>query len=247
MAKTALITGATQGIGACIAKTLAADGFNIAINCYSQKDADIGGAEVAAACRELGVEAECFIADVSDFAACEGMVKEVKKRFGTIDALVNNAGITKDGLLVRMSPEQFDAVINVNLKGTFNMIRHVGAVMMRQRGGRIVNISSVAGVYGNAGQINYAASKAGVIGMTKTTAKELGSRGVTCNAVAPGFIRSAMTDVLDDQYKAEIKKMIALGRLGEVQDIANAVSFLVSDRASYITGQVLVVSGGLAM
>ena len=175
------------------------------------------------------------------------MVKEVKKRFGTIDALVNNAGITKDGLLVKMTPEQFDAVINVNLKGTFNMIRHVGTVMMRQRSGKIVNISSVAGVYGNAGQINYSASKAGVIGMTKTTAKELGSRGVTCNAVAPGFIRSAMTDVLGDEYKEQIKKMIALGRLGEQEDIANTVSFLVSDKASYITGQVIVVSGGLAM
>lgn len=247
MAKTALITGASQGIGACIAKTLAADGFNIAIDCYSQREVENGGEAVAAACREQGVEAECFIADVSDFAACEAMVKAVKARFGTIDALVNNAGITKDGLLVRMTPEQFDAVINVNLKGTFNMIRHVGTVMMRQRSGRIVNISSVAGVYGNAGQINYSASKAGVIGMTKTTAKELGSRGVTCNAVAPGFIRSAMTDVLGDDYKEQIKKMIALGRLGEQQDIANAVSFLVSEKASYITGQVLVVSGGLAM
>ena len=146
-----------------------------------------------------------------------------------------------------MSEEQFSAVINVNLKGTFNMLRHVGAVMMRQKSGRIVNISSVAGVYGNAGQINYSASKAGVIGMTKTVAKELGSRGITCNAVAPGFVRTPMTDVLQDDYKAEILKQISLGRLGEPEDIANAVSFLVSDKASYITGQVLVVSGGMVM
>ncbi len=247
MAKTALITGASQGIGACIAKTLAADGFNIAIDCYSEREVENGGEAVAAACRELGVEAECFVADVSNFEACGELVKAVKARFGSIDALVNNAGITKDGLMVRMSEAQFDAVINVNLKGTFNMLRHVGAVMMRQRGGRIVNISSVAGVYGNAGQINYSASKAGVIGMTKTVAKELGSRGVTCNAVAPGFVRTPMTDVLEEDYKAEILKQISLGRLGEPEDIANAVAFLVSDKASYITGQVLVVSGGMVM
>ena len=247
MAKTALITGASQGIGACIAKTLAADGFNIAIDCYSEREVENGGEAVAAACRELGVEAECFVADVSNFEACGELVKAVKARFGSIDALVNNAGITKDGLMVRMSEAQFDAVINVNLKGTFNMLRHVGAVMMRQRGGRIVNISSVAGVFGNAGQINYSASKAGVIGMTKTVAKELGSRGVTCNAVAPGFVRTPMTDVLEEDYKAEILKQISLGRLGEPEDIANAVSFLVWDKASYLTGQVLVVSGGMVM
>ena len=234
MAKTALITGASQGIGACIAKTLAADGFNIAIDCYSEREVENGGEAVAAACRELGVEAECFVADVSNFEACGELVKAVKARFGSIDALVNNAGITKDGLMVRMSEAQFDAVINVNLKGTFNMLRHV-------------NISSVAGVFGNAGQINYSASKAGVIGMTKTVAKELGSRGVTCNAVAPGFVRTPMTDVLEEDYKAEILKQISLGRLGEPEDIANAVSFLVSDKASYITGQVLVVSGGMVM
>ena len=247
MAKTALITGASQGIGACIAKTLAAEGFNIAIDCYSEREVENGGEAVAAACRELGVEAECFVADVSNFEACGELVKAVKARFGTIDALVNNAGITKDGLMVRMTEAQFGAVINVNLKGSFNMLRHVGAVMMRQRSGRIVNISSVAGVYGNAGQINYSASKAGVIGMTKTVAKELGSRGVTCNAVAPGFVRTPMTDVLEDDYKAEILKQISLGRLGEPEDIANAVAFLVSDKASYITGQVLVVSGGMVM
>ena len=193
------------------------------------------------------MEAETFICDVSDFAACEEMTKAVKARFGTIDVLVNNAGITRDGLLVRMSEDQFDAVTNVNYKSVFNMTRHVGAVMFRQRSGRIINISSVAGVYGNAGQINYSAAKAGIIGMTKTTAKELGSRGITCNAVAPGFIRTPMTDVLKEEYKAEILKQIALGRLGEPEYIANAVAFFASDRASYVTGQVLVVSGGMSM
>ena len=247
MAKTALITGASQGIGACIAKTLAADGFNIAVNSYSQQEVGGGRIALCEACRALGVEAETFICDVSDFAACEEMTKAVKARFGTIDVLVNNAGITRDGLLVRMSEDQFDAVTNVNYKSVFNMTRHVGAVMFRQRSGRIINISSVAGVYGNAGQINYSAAKAGIIGMTKTTAKELGSRGITCNAVAPGFVRTPMTDVLKEEYKAEILKQIALGRLGEPEDIAGAVAFFASDRASYVTGQVLVVSGGMSM
>ena len=206
-----------------------------------------GGNEVAEACRALGVEAECFICDVSDYAACGEMVKAVKERFGSIDVLVNNAGITKDGLLVRMTEEQFDAVTNVNYKSVFNMTRHVGAVMFRQKSGRIINISSVAGLYGNMGQFNYSAAKAGIIGMTKTTAKELGSRGITCNAVAPGFVRTPMTDVLKDDYKQEIQKNIALGRLGDPEDIANAVAFFASDKASYITGQVLEVSGGMSM
>ncbi|MDD6032244.1 MAG: 3-oxoacyl-[acyl-carrier-protein] reductase [Oscillospiraceae bacterium] len=247
MAKTALITGASQGIGACIARTLAAEGFQIAVNCRSEREVENGGKEVAEACRALGVEAECFICDVSDYAACGEMVKAVKERFGSIDVLVNNAGITKDGLLVRMTEEQFDAVTNVNYKSVFNMTRHVGAVMFRQKSGRIINISSVAGLYGNMGQFNYSAAKAGIIGMTKTTAKELGSRGITCNAVAPGFVRTPMTDVLKDDYKQEIQKNIALGRLGDPEDIANAVAFFASDKASYITGQVLEVSGGMSM
>lgn len=189
MSKTALITGASQGIGAAIAVAMAKKGFNIAINCYSNESAETGGKEVKQQCEALGVEAECFVCDVSDFAQAEEMTKAVKARFGTIDALVNNAGITKDGLLVRMKEEQFDAVISVNLKGVFNMLRHVGAVMMRQKSGRIVNLSSVAGLHGNAGQINYSASKAGVIGMTKTAAKELAPRGITVNAVAPDLLK----------------------------------------------------------
>jgi 3-oxoacyl-[acyl-carrier protein] reductase len=247
MAKVALITGASQGIGACIAVTLAKNGFSIAVNCRSEKEQESGGDMVAEACRTFGVEAECFCCDVSDFSACEQMVKAVKNRFGSIDVLVNNAGITRDGLIARMSEEQFDAVTNVNYKSVFNMTRHVSGVMIRQRAGRIINISSVAGVYGNAGQFNYSAAKAGIIGMTKTAAKELGSRNITVNAVAPGFVRTPMTDVLDDAYKEEILKQIALRRFGEPEDIANAVAFFASEQASYITGQVLVVSGGMTM
>lgn len=247
MAKTALITGASQGLGACMAKTLAADGFNIAINCLGERERENGGNQVAEACQALDVEAECFLCDVSDFTACEAMAKAVKDRFGTIDVLVNNAGITKDGLLVQMSEEQFDVVTRVNYKSVFNMMRHVGKIMIRQRSGRIINITSVAGLYGNPGQMNYSASKAGIIGMTKTGAKELGKRGITVNAVAPGFIQTPMTEVLGEEYKEAILKQIGLQRLGQPEDVANAVAFLASDRASYISGQVLEVSGCLSM
>ena len=244
---TALITGATQGIGACVAKRLARDGFNIAINCRSQAEADNGGQEVKKACEELGVEAECFIASVSDFGACETMVKAVKERFGTIDVLVNNAGVTKDGLIARMSEEQFDFVASVNYKGVFNMIRHVTPVMMKQRSGRIVNVTSVAGLYGNPGQLNYSASKAGVVGMTLTADKELGPRNITVNAVAPGFIETPMTDVLDEKYKEDVKNQIPLRRFGKPEEIAGAVSFLVGEDSRYITGQVIVIDGGMPM
>jgi 3-oxoacyl-[acyl-carrier protein] reductase len=247
MSKTALITGASQGIGACVAKRLAADGFNIAVNCRSQAEVESGGLEVKAACEAYGVEAECFIASVSDFEACAAMVKAVKERFGSVDVLVNNAGVTKDGLIARMSEEQFDFVANVNYKGVFNMIRHVTPVMMKQRSGRIVNVTSVAGLYGNAGQINYSASKAGVVGMTLTAAKELGPRGITVNAVAPGFIETPMTAVLEDSYKEEILKQIPLRRFGKPEEIAGAVSFLTGDDAAYITGQVIVIDGGMPM
>lgn len=247
MAKTALVTGASQGLGACIAVRLAKDGHNIAVNCRSELEVKNGGAAVAEECRKLGVEAECFVADVSDYAACEAMVKEVKARFGTIDVLVNNAGITKDGLLVRMSEEQFDIVTRINYKGIFNMTKHVGTVMMRQKSGRIINMSSVAGVYGNAGQFNYSASKAGVIGMTKTTAKELGPRGITCNAVAPGFIQTPMTDVLTDEQKAAALNVVALKRFGQPEEVAGVVSFLASDDAAYVSGQVLLIDGAMSM
>ena len=247
MAKTALITGASQGIGACIAVTLASEGFNVAINCRGERELENGGIQTAEACRAHGVEAECFLCDVSDFAAGGEIGKAVKERFGSLDVLVNNAGITRDGLLARMKEEDFDAVTNVNYKSVFNMMRHASGVMIRQKSGRIINISSVAGIYGNAGQMNYSAAKAGIIGMTKTAAKELGSRGITVNAVAPGFVRTPMTDVLDEKYKEAIIERIALKRFGEPQDIANAVAFFASDKASYVTGQVLEVSGCMSM
>lgn len=247
MAKTALITGASQGIGASIAKRLAKDGYNIAVNCRSSAEIENGGKQVAEECRVFGSEAECFIADVSNYSECESMVKSIKERFGTIDALVNNAGITKDGLLARMTEENYDAVISVNQKSVFNMMKLVGSLMMRQKSGKVVNISSVAGLYGNPGQFNYSASKAAIIGMTKTAAKELGPRNVNVNAVAPGFIKTPMTDALTDEQRNAMLAQIAMKRYGTVEEIASVVSFLLSDEASYVTGQVIEISGGLSM
>lgn len=247
MSKCVLITGAAQGIGACIAETFAAKGYNIAVNCRSQDDVEGRGSLVATKCRNFGVEAECLVGDVTDFQQCGKLVKETMARFGSLDVLVNNAGITKDGLIATMGEKQFDDVISVNLKGVFNMIHHASRAMIRARQGRIINISSVAGLYGNPGQINYSASKAGVIGITLTASKELGPRNITVNAVAPGFIQTAMTDALPEKAKANILDSISLRRLGSSQDVANAVVFFASEEASYITGQVLVIDGGLAM
>jgi 3-oxoacyl-[acyl-carrier protein] reductase len=247
MAKTAIVTGASQGIGACIAKRLAKDGFNIAINYYPSDNDKANAEKVAEECRAFGVEAEIFPCDVSKHDDCEAMVKAIKERFSTIDVLVNNAGITKDGLLVRMSEDAYDAVIAVNQKSVFNMTKFVGAIMMKQKSGKIVNVSSVAGLYGNAGQFNYSASKAAIVGMTMTAAKELGSRGINVNAVAPGLIKTPMTDALSDEQKKTIFNQIAMKRFGEVEEIAGTVSFLVSDDASYITGQTIEISGGLSM
>lgn len=244
---TAIITGASQGIGACIAKRLARDGFNIAVNCYPSDNDRANAEKVAAECREIGVEAEIFEADVSKYAQCEEMTNAVKERFGTIDVLINNAGITKDGLMIRMSEEQYDTVIAVNQKSVFNMMKPVCTVMMKQRSGAIVNMASVAGLYGNAGQVNYSASKAAIIGMTKTIAKEMGARGIRVNAVAPGLIKTPMTDALTDEQKKRIFDQIALKRFGEVEEIASTVSFLVSNQSSYITGQTIEISGGLSM
>ncbi|NLT09730.1 MAG: 3-oxoacyl-[acyl-carrier-protein] reductase [Ruminococcus sp.] len=244
---TALITGASQGIGACIAKRLAKDGFDIAVNHYPSESDKAKAIEVAEECRAFGVKAEIFAADVSKLEDCEAMVKAVKETFGSIDALVNNAGITKDKLLARMTEDEYDAVIAVNQKSIFNMLKHTCPVMMKQKFGRIVNVSSVAGLYGNPGQINYSASKAAIIGMTKTVAKEYGKKNITCNAVAPGLIRTPMTDVLSDEIKAKMLDAVSLKRYGEPEEIASVVSFLVSDDASYVTGQVIEISGGLAM
>ena len=247
MSKVALITGAGRGIGAAIAKRLAKDGFDIAINEATQEAIDERGTVVAEECRALGVRAECYAADVSDYAQCEEMVKKVKADLGTIDALINNAGITRDGLLLRMAEESYDDVIRINQKSVFNMTKLVGAVMLRQKSGKIVNLASVAGLYGNPGQMNYSASKGAVIAMTKTAAKELGSRGINVNAVAPGFIKTPMTDKLTDEQKEAILAQIAMRRYGEPEEIASVVAFLCSEDASYITGQIIEISGGLSM
>ncbi len=243
MAKTAIITGAGRGIGAAIARRLAKDGFNIAINELTPGSGDA----VAEECRAFGVRAECYTADVSVHAQCEEMVKKVKADFGTIDVLVNNAGITRDGLLLKMAEENYDDVIRINQKSVFNMTKFVGAVMLRQKSGKIVNLASVAGLYGNPGQMNYSASKGAVIAMTKTAAKELGSRGINVNAVAPGFISTPMTDKLTDEQKSAILGQIAMKRYGTAEEVANTVAFLCSDDASYITGQIIEISGGLSM
>lgn len=245
--KTALITGSGRGIGAAVAKRLAQDGYNVVINEVSQEALDTYGAQTAEECRAFGVRAETYAADVSDSAQCEAMVKWTKEQFGSLDVLVNNAGITRDGLLLRMSDEQYDSVIRVNQKSVFNMTKFAGAVMLRQKSGRIVNLASVAGLYGNAGQINYSASKGAVIAMTKTTAKELGSRGITCNAVAPGFIQTPMTDKLTEEQRAAVLAQIAMKRYGQPEEIAGVISFLCSPDASYVTGQVIEISGGLSM
>lgn len=244
---TAIITGASQGIGACIAKRLAKDGYDIAVNHFPSEGDQAKAVEVAKECEALGVKAVCYAADVSKFDQCEAMVKKIKDDFGSIDVLVNNAGITKDGLLARMSEENYDMVIAVNQKSIFNMMKPVCSVMMKQRRGRVINVSSVAGLYGNAGQFNYSATKAAIIGMTKTAAKEFGSRNITCNAVAPGFIHTPMTDVLSDDLKAKMLELVAMKRYGEPEEIASVVSFLASDDASYVTGQVIEISGGLSM
>lgn len=242
---TAIITGSARGIGAAIALRLAKDGYDIALNdiaesCFENND-------IMDRIKALGVKCEKYIADVSKYDQCEAFVKNVKTDFGSIDVLVNNAGITRDGLIARMSEENYDLVVAVNQKSVFNMTKFAGSVMMKQRSGRIINLASVAGLYGNAGQMNYSATKAAIIGMTKTTAKELGSRNVTCNAVAPGFIKTAMTDALPDEAKQAILGMIAMKRYGEVDEIAGVVSFLASPDASYVTGQVIEISGGLSM
>lgn len=242
--KTAIVTGAAKGIGKAISLMLASLGANIVLN-YRSESHSLD--ELIEEIKSLGVEVIKVQGDISKFSDAENLVKETVKRFNKVDILVNNAGITKDGLILRMKEEDFDSVIEVNLKGAFNLIRQVAPIMLKQKQGKIINISSVVGVSGNAGQANYAASKAGIIGMTKSVAKELGARGITVNAVAPGFIKTAMTDVLPDKVKEGLIGSIPLKRLGEPEDVAKVVAFLASDAGSYITGQVIHVDGGMVM
>ena len=240
--KTALVTGASRGIGRAIALRLAEDGANVAVIYAGSADkAEAVVNEITA----LGVNAKAYRCNVADSAAVNETVKAVTNDLGKIDILVNNAGITRDGLMLRMKDEDFDAVLDTNLKGAFNMIRACYSGFIRKKSGRIINISSVSGIMGNAGQATYSASKAGVIGLTKSVARELASRGITCNAVAPGFIQTDMTENLGDNNP--LLNSIPLGRMGKPEDIAAAVAFLASDSAAYITGEVLKVDGGLAI
>jgi len=240
--KTALVTGASRGIGRAIALRLAEDGAHVAVIYAGSADkAEAVVNEITA----LGVNAKAYRCNVADSAAVNETVKAVTNDLGKIDILVNNAGITRDGLMLRMKDEDFDAVLDTNLKGAFNMIRACYSGFIRKKSGRIINISSVSGIMGNAGQANYSASKAGVIGLTKSVARELASRGITCNAVAPGFIQTDMTENLGDNNP--LLNSIPLGRMGKPEDIAAAVAFLASDSAAYITGEVLKVDGGLAI
>ena len=244
MAKVAFITGATRGIGKQIAITFAQNGYDIAINYRTEND-DLKNTKEEV--EKYNVNFLAVQGDVSNFEDCERFTQEIIEKYGQIDVLVNNAGITKDTLIMRMKKEDFENVIDVNLVGTFNVTKNVIPHMIKARSGRIVNISSVVGISGNAGQTNYAASKAGIIGFTKSLAKEVASRGILVNAVAPGFIQTQMTQVLKDDIKEEIAKTIPLKRMGTAQDVANVVKFLASEESSYITGQVIHVDGGMLM
>ena len=242
--KVAIVTGGSRGIGKEICLKFASLGANLVINYIGDKTQ---AEDTKAECEKLGAKVALSEGDVSKMADCEKLFQTAMDTFGRVDILVNNAGITRDNLLMRMSEEEFDAVIAVNLKGTFNCMKQAARPMMKQKYGKIINMASVVGVTGNAGQVNYAASKAGVIGMTKSMAKELANRGVTVNAIAPGFIRTAMTDVLSDDVKAEITRVIPMGVMGETEDVANLAAFLASDASRYITGQVINVDGGMVM
>ena len=242
--KIAVVTGGARGIGKAIALELAKAGNLVVINYNgSEEKARETKAEIEAA----GGQADILQCNVADFDACEAFFKAVAEKYGRVDILVNNAGVTKDGLLMKMSEEDFDRVLDTNLKGAFHTIRHASRYFLKQKSGKIINISSVSGVMGNAGQANYSASKAGVIGLTKSVARELASRGITCNAVAPGFIETEMTEAMPEAARETEKKQIPLQRTGQVSDVAGVAAFLASDLADYITGQVISVDGGMHM
>ena len=240
--KTALVTGASRGIGRAIALALAAQGAAVVVNYNGSEER---AQEVVDTIKAQGGLASLYQCSVGDFQACQEMIQHVIKEYGHLDILVNNAGITRDNLIMKMKEEDFDAVIETNLKGAFNTIRHTSRQMLKQRSGKIINISSVSGILGNAGQANYAASKAGVIGLTKTMARELASRGITVNAISPGFVETEMTDVLKEDIKEAACRQIPLGKFGKPEDIADMVVFLASEKADYITGQVISVDGGM--
>lgn len=244
MKQTAIVTGGSRGIGRAVAVRLAKDGMNLVINYRGNSAA---AEETERMCRELGAEVLLVQGDVSRAEDCEKLAAQAKEAFGRVDVLVNNAGITRDGLLARMTEEDFRAVLDVNLVGPWNMIKAVNRIMMKQRYGRIVNLSSVTGLMGNMGQTNYAAAKAGILGMTKSYAREVASRGITVNAVAPGFIDTDMTEAMPEGAKDKIITGIPMGRTGKPEDVAEAVVFLASEQAGYITGEVLRVDGGMAM
>lgn len=244
MAKSALVTGASRGIGRSIALQLAEEGFNVAVNYAGSKEK---AEAVVEEIKAKGVDSFAIQANVADADEVKAMIKEVVSQFGSLDVLVNNAGITRDNLLMRMKEQEWDDVIDTNLKGVFNCIQKATPQMLRQRSGAIINLSSVVGAVGNPGQANYVATKAGVIGLTKSAARELASRGITVNAVAPGFIVSDMTDALSDELKEQMLTQIPLARFGQDTDIANTVAFLASDKAKYITGQTIHVNGGMYM
>lgn len=242
--KIALVTGASRGIGKEIALSLAKEGATVILNYNGSEEKAKQAAEEIVSAKG---KAEIYQCNVSDFEACGRMIQELIQKFGRIDILVNNAGITRDGLLMKMSEEDFDAVVSTNLKGTFNTIRHMSRFFLKQKSGKIINISSVSGILGNAGQANYSASKAGVIGLTKSVARELASRGINVNAIAPGFVATDMVDAMTEDAKAKMTEAIPLKRIGTTKDIANMAVFLASDLSDYITGQVFAVDGGMSI